>query len=102
VGEHDKVRVIPNIDAQITHDESVLVRNYRITVPHLSPNEEFSVLVDVSAETPNKLGGPFVGDLSIKVAMKFVHAVTFLRSESGPGLVQTTQLREPNLIKTEM
>jgi len=91
-GENDRISVMPDLGSEVTHNNSVWVRTYRILVPYLSPKEGFSVIVHIDPESPREAGGMTTDGLGM-VQSGPLPAVTNFRSSAGPSKIEANEFR---------
>lgn len=86
-GENDTLTVMPDLGSMITHDNSVWVRNHRVIVPYLSPEEGFNVLIRVDPKSPRNTNGNLKYESNAEVVSTSIPAITYFRSKSGRGKI---------------
>lgn len=88
--DDDRLSVLPDLGASISHDDSVFIRNFRIVVPYLGEGESFAIVVRRALNSPRELTGQIeaidgLGSRHFQTGP--FPSISYLRSETGPGEV---------------
>ncbi len=99
-----RVGVFPDFGSTITHDDGEGIRNYRIVVPYLLPDQAFVVSIWPESafsdqDSSGQVSSDQVDDES-KALEKMINnmppSITYIRSKSGVGEIKMYKNEEAN------
>ena len=93
--EDDRISVMPYLGSEITDNESVVFRTFRVFIPHLAAGEGVTVLVWKTDERWGRMDDLIFeeesGERTPFPSLLALPSISFLRSRSGPGRVLATR-----------
>ncbi len=98
VQEHQRISLMPNINARITDDKNPHVRNVRIEIPKILPKEEIVVLVVPGPNLEHLIQER--AKLYLDLGIREIPMVSFIKSDEGQGRNLTAAIDQKFLKQT--